>query len=68
MDDNQPEEREDALFMGIVLLSKCRELWVFGNKRSPGMVKEIERAEQRNMKIRYFSDLCEEVGAYGKRM
>jgi hypothetical protein len=68
MDDNQPEEREDALFMGIVLLSKCRELWVFGTRRSPGMVKEIERAEQKNIKIRYFNDLCEELSKSGEKV
>ena len=31
MDDSHQEERETALFMGMVLLTKCRELWCFGD-------------------------------------
>ena len=31
MDDANPRERDLALFMDIVLLTKCAELWVFGD-------------------------------------
>ena len=31
MNDDVPEERDTALFMNIILLSKCAELWVFGS-------------------------------------
>lgn len=31
MNDGLPKDRNLALFMDIVLLSKCAELWVFGN-------------------------------------
>ena len=34
MDDDNPRERNLALFMDIVLLSKCAELWVFGDTGS----------------------------------
>ena len=30
MDDGSPAERELALFMGLVLLTKCEQVWVFG--------------------------------------
>ena len=30
MDDGRPAERELALFMGMVLLTKCEQVWVFG--------------------------------------
>jgi hypothetical protein len=58
---NDDEDRELAMFMDMVLLSKCEELWVFGNVLSKGMGKEIERAERKNMKIRYFSHEVMEV-------
>ena len=44
MDDNVPEERNTAIFMNWVLMSKCVELWVFGETISSGMKAEIERA------------------------
>lgn len=61
MDDNIPEERDTAIFMNWVLMSKCVELWVFGEHISPGMKAEIERAKRKHMKIRYFTEEMEEV-------
>ena len=43
MNDNDRRERDLALFMDIVLLSKCAELWVFGEKITSGMSIEIEK-------------------------
>ena len=34
MDDNNKKERDLAMFMDIVLLTKCAELWVFGDNIS----------------------------------
>lgn len=50
------------MFMGMVLLGKCEQLWVFGKTISTGMAAEIEKAEKRDMVIRYFTEHCEEVG------
>ena len=61
MDDNIPEERQTAIFMNWVLMSKCVELWVFGEYISPGMKAEIERAKRKHMKIRYFTEELEET-------
>lgn len=61
MDDNIPEERDTAIFMNWVLMSKCVELWVFGEYISPGMKAEIERAKRKHMKIRYFTEELEET-------
>ena len=61
MNDAVSEERELSLFMGIVMLTKCAELWVFGDHISKGMAQEIRKAEARNMLIRYFTASCEEV-------
>lgn len=56
MDDEIVEERETALFMNLILMSKCAELWVFGDVISKGMKAEIDRAKRKHMKIRYFTE------------
>ncbi len=52
---SEETERKLATFMGIAILSKCMELWVFG-KPSSGMMKEISYAKHRNIPIRYFKE------------
>lgn len=61
MNDYNPRERNLSLFMDIVLLSKCAELWVFGDTISKGMSVEIERARRKGQPIRYFTEDCREV-------
>ena len=61
LDDNEPEERKLGLFMGCVLLTKCVELWVFGEHVTDGMAVEIEKAERRLIPIRYFTEEMEEM-------
>ena len=61
LNDNDPEQRELGLFMGNVLLSKCAEIWVFGDFISKGMAAEIDKAEDKHLKIRYFTSACKEV-------
>lgn len=61
MDDCIPEERDTAMFMNRVLMSKCAELWVFGDNISAGMKAEIDRAKCKHMKIRYFTEEMEET-------
>lgn len=53
---DEETERENALFMGIVLLGKCDEVWVFGDTISSGMRQEIAKAEAFKKKVRYFSE------------
>ena len=60
LDDRNPEDRRLGLFMGQVLLSKCVELWVFGDRITDGMEQEILKAEARGMPIRYFDESMEE--------
>jgi len=59
MDDSK--ERDKAMFMNIVLLSKCAELWVFGEFITKGMAIEIGRAKRKGQIIRSFTKDCEEV-------
>ena len=61
MDDTDPSERELAVHMDIVLLGKCKELWVFGDAVTEGMAKEIKVAKRRRQPIRYFTDDMKEV-------
>ena len=61
LDDTKHSERAIGMFMGMVLLGKCEQLWVFGSTISKGMAAEIEKAEKRGMPIRYFTENCEEV-------
>ena len=62
LDDANEEQRAEGLFMGYILMTKCAEVWVFGDYISRGMASEINSAERRGMRIRYFTMDCEEVG------
>ena len=61
MDDSDKESREMGLSFALILLSKCDELWVFGDTVSAGMRREIARAKRRGMPIRYYNSKCKEV-------
>lgn len=61
MNDEISDERETALFMNLVLMSKCAELWVFGDVISKGMKAEIDRAKRKHLKIRYFTEEMEAI-------
>ena len=61
MDDDDREIRELGIFFALVLLSKCDELWVFGERISDGMSREIAKAERRGIPVRYWSSRGEEV-------
>ena len=56
----EEKERELALFMDIVLLSKCSELWVFGDVITDGMRKEISYAQKRGKIVKLVGE--EEIG------
>ena len=61
LNDGNPKERQLGLFFGNALMSKCSEVWVFGEHISTGMEVEIRRAKWKNYRLRYFTDTCEEV-------
>jgi hypothetical protein len=61
LNDNDPSQRELGMFFGMVWLCKCDELWAFGEVLSAGMKAEIDRAKRRGLRIRYFTENCEEV-------
>jgi hypothetical protein len=61
LNDADPKERELGLFFGNAVMSKCSEVWVFGNTISAGMEAEIKRARWKDYRLRFFNENCEEV-------
>ena len=61
MEEDDPAQRDLGIFFGMVLMSKCQEVWVFGREITKGMAVEIEKAKRRGLPVRYFSDRCVEV-------
>ncbi|MCW6681292.1 DUF4406 domain-containing protein [Aerococcaceae bacterium NML160702] len=59
--DENSIHRNDALFMDIVLLGKCQEVWVLGDTITNGMVKELQIAMRRRQVIKYFNSDFTEV-------
>ncbi len=49
-------ERDLAIFMDLALLSKCAELWVFGDVISDGMQIEISHAQRKGKPVRFVSE------------
>ena len=56
LDDSCPAERETGCALGLSLLRRCRELWVFtvDGGISDGMNREISEAVRLGMRIRTF--------------
>ena len=61
INDVDEEERKTTLHMDIVLMGKCQEVWVLAERISSGMQTEIEKANKRRQKVRYFNSKFEEV-------
>ena len=60
-DDNAELERRIGLILGLQMLKRCKEMWVFGDRISKGMANEIKIAEKRKIPVRYFTSECVEV-------
>ena len=61
MDDTNQAERDTAIHMDIVLMGKCQEVWVLKERITHGMSIEIDKANRRRQKVRYFNSRFEEV-------
>jgi hypothetical protein len=67
MDDHILEERDLALSFGESFMDNCSEVWVFGNRISPGMSAELKAAIRKRLTIRFFpSDCLEDFNANQK--
>lgn len=58
---DETTERDLAIHMDLVLLGKCEEVWVIGNRLSKGMAIELEQAKWWGKHIRYFDEEMKEV-------
>ena len=58
---SEETEREEAMFMNMVFLGRCEQLWVFGDRITEGMAAEIAGAQKRRIPIRYFTEECKEI-------
>ena len=63
MNDNDRTERQLGIDMGKAFLDDCKEVWVFGENHTPGMLREIKKAKLKHIPIRYFDTACREVSA-----
>ena len=52
LDDSVPWQREFGMDMGLTVLSRCDELWAFGDRISTGMQAEISEAERLGIPVR----------------
>jgi len=60
MQDGLQNERDLGMFFDIVLMSKCTQVWVFGEHLSAGMRIEIDKARCKEYTVRYFRSDCVE--------
>lgn len=60
LDDAIPDERRAGINLGLSMLRRAAELWVFGEKITEGMKEEIKAAKSLEITVRYFTDTCEE--------
>lgn len=56
MNDDDPDERELAMFFNRILLSHCEAMWVYTPSVSAGMRIEIKWAHIKDLPIRYLDE------------
>ncbi|MEG0952326.1 MAG: DUF4406 domain-containing protein [Niameybacter sp.] len=61
LDDTDPDEREAGIYLGLELLTKCDEVWVFGSRISEGMTREIGLAVKLKKPVLYYNNKCEMI-------
>lgn len=60
--ESNPKERQLGIDMGLILLGKCKTVWVFGDVISAGMNQEINKAKKYGIPIQYFTTDCKKIG------
>ncbi len=53
LDEDDPEERDKGIALGLKWLSECDEIWVVGRKISPGMRREIKAAHELKIPMKH---------------
>lgn len=57
LDDDNADDRELGLKFAKLILSKCDEIWVYGERLSGGMQEEIAFASKNGIPIRCFGNV-----------
>lgn len=60
LNDGAEIERRIGLILGLQMLKRCKEVWVFGGYISLGMDREIRMAQRWNIPVRFFDVNCKE--------
>lgn len=60
LEEDIEEERQEGILLGLEMLKRSDEMWVFGEKLTEGMKEEHKAAQQLKIPIRYFTKRCEE--------
>ncbi len=55
--------RADAMYMDIILMGKCEQVWVLSDRITQGMRVEIDTASRRKQVVKYFDKNFVEVDA-----
>lgn len=55
LDDNDPEQRDTGIRMGLQMLRRCDELWLCGDVVSAGMAEEEKLARRLGVPVRTVS-------------
>ncbi len=55
LDDSDPRQRKLALEMALTMLTRCDELWVFGENITQAMSIEMDFAKQKDIPVRQIS-------------
>lgn len=61
MDCGDDRDQNTVISMNSMLMKKCAEVWVFGDRLSKQMESEIKKAEEINRPVRHFTKRCQEV-------
>jgi len=60
LNENILKERQAGIMLGLEILKKADEMWMFGHLLSRGMKQEMETAQNLKIPIKYFSSDCKE--------
>lgn len=55
LNDEDEDQREIGMDIGLKLVEKCEELWVFGDRISSGMSREIAVATKNGIPVKIFA-------------
>lgn len=61
LDDNSFLGRADGMAMGKTLMKYCKEMWIFCNELTEGMIEEIAEAKKLGLPMKFYTPEMEEL-------